>query len=83
MNTPPLNMPMAPLTGEIQEIPGIINNLESDYKDLYNDFDDNDDIIIMNILGRCRASVTQYLSYVCASCTTGGIKSSRTRWGIF
>jgi hypothetical protein len=45
MNTPPLNMPMAPLTGEIQEIPGIINNLESDYKDLYNDFDDNDDII--------------------------------------
>jgi hypothetical protein len=45
MNTPTLNMPMAPLTGEIQEIPGIINNSESDYKDLYNDFDDNDDVI--------------------------------------
>ena len=45
MNTPTLNMPMAPLTGEIEEIPGIINNSESDYKDLYNDFDDNDDII--------------------------------------
>jgi hypothetical protein len=45
MNTPTLNMPMAPLTGEIQEIPGIINNSESDYKDLYNDFDDSDDVI--------------------------------------
>jgi hypothetical protein len=37
---------MAPLTGEIQEIPGIINNSELDKDEIiYNDFDDNDDII--------------------------------------
>jgi len=45
-NTATLNMPMAPLTGEIQEIPGIINNSELDKdENIYNDFDDNDDII--------------------------------------